>query len=179
MLDLERENNRTLVDIGRERLRDLENVGIREARRTDDTNIRQDRSAQDIEQRATTRQEDIQAQSDALAIAIRESLTPLLSETETDDATTQLFGETVAQQSVTAGVEAENAEMLMIAATGIVAGAEALPESAIDLIESADELKSAARVQGLFDAASALEGAAGELSLAVVEFAGLLAGWVY
>ena len=43
LLDLERENNRTLSDIGRDRLRDLEVAGIREGRRFEDVDIRQQR----------------------------------------------------------------------------------------------------------------------------------------
>ena len=70
----------------------------------------------------------------------------------------------------------EATQVLSDASTQSVEAAMGLGTAGDNLETAAEALQSAARVQGLFDAAIALEGAASELSTAVEEFGGVTRG---
>ena len=143
---LARESASQLSDLGRERVRDLQDAGIREGRRFEDADIRQQRGERDISSESSER-----------LIGIQQETAALESETAAIASTTAVSNATAAMVSTDASVQSIEAAM------GLGTAGDNLDMAAV-------ELQSAARVQGLFEAASAVKGAAGELSMAAEEF---------
>ncbi len=144
--ELARESANQLTELGIERIRDLEDAGIREGRRFEDSDIRQQRGERDIGSEASERLIGIQQQ------------------------TAELESKTAAVNAIAAVMTTEATQVLSDASTQSVEAAMGLGTAGVALDLAAVELQSAARVQGLFDAANAVKGAAGELSMAAGEF---------
>ena len=159
-----------------ERLRDIEDIDIRESRRIQDTEMDQARSEGDINQEAEQQLLNLQQQTTALESRTAE-LRSQTAATESHTASTQ--AELTEIQSELTAKNSEATQSLLDSATGLQETAKSQTELIplqIEVIElqkeAAIELQSAARVQGLFDAAASLQKAGAIMS----EAFGLLGG---